>query len=111
MLPDTDRRFLLVIWCALSIQNGDASIARFTRIPALYTLCMEKTALSLIYHFKGRDKKMKISGILAPISLALMIIVLLNAYFETMRPVPAFMGIALGFFGILYAAVLSCQGE
>lgn len=54
---------------------------------------------------------MKISGILAPLSLVLMIIVLLNIYFETMRPVPAIMGLALGFFGILYAAVLSCQGE
>lgn len=54
---------------------------------------------------------MKISGILAPLSLALMTIVLLSVYFDNMRPVPAVVFFTLGFFGILYAAVLSCKGE
>ena len=54
---------------------------------------------------------MKISGILAPLSLALMTIVLLSVYFDNMRPVPAVVFFTLGFFGIVYSAVLSCKGE
>lgn len=54
---------------------------------------------------------MKISGVLAPFSLALMIIILLSVYFDDMQPVPAVVFFTLGGFGGVYAAILSSKGK